>query len=108
MRWLGSCPLPVELSAEVVLVANQRLSWALAGELRLDGEQTRGGRLRTWHAGSSHVLSWQEPPTRPWALYHRLIGVSRLPGGSKKGVYRLTLDDDSTVIVYIWDNAENY
>ncbi len=39
---------------------------------------------------------------------HRLIGVSRLRGGSKKGVYRLTFDDDSTAIVYIWDDAENY
>ncbi|MFB7668544.1 phosphotransferase family protein [Kitasatospora sp. NPDC056138] len=37
-----------------------------------------------------------------------LVGVSRLRGGSKKGVYRLTFDDDSTVIVYIWDDAENY
>lgn len=39
---------------------------------------------------------------------HRLTGVSRLRGGSKKGVYRLTFDNDSTVIVYIWDDAENY
>lgn len=39
---------------------------------------------------------------------HRLVGVSRLRGGSKKGVYRLALDDDSTAIVYIWDDAENY
>ncbi|MFD0568696.1 phosphotransferase family protein [Kitasatospora gansuensis] len=39
---------------------------------------------------------------------HRLVGVSRLRGGSKKGVYRLTFDDDSTAIVYIWDDAENY
>ena len=23
-------------------------------------------------------------------------------------MYRLTLDDDSTAIVYIWDDAENY
>jgi hypothetical protein len=38
----------------------------------------------------------------------RLIGVSRLRGGSKKGVYRLTFDDGSTAIVYIWDDAENY
>ncbi|MET7717889.1 phosphotransferase [Streptomyces sp. NPDC005407] len=36
------------------------------------------------------------------------MGVSRLRGGSKKGVYRLTLDDESTAIVYIWDDAENY
>ncbi|MEV0703279.1 aminoglycoside phosphotransferase family protein [Saccharopolyspora sp. NPDC050389] len=39
---------------------------------------------------------------------HRLVGVSRLRGGSKKGVYRLTIDDGSTAIVYIWDDAENY
>lgn len=39
---------------------------------------------------------------------HRLVGVSRLRGGSKKGVYRLTFDDDSAAIVYIWDDAENY
>ncbi|MFD7056665.1 phosphotransferase family protein [Streptomyces mirabilis] len=39
---------------------------------------------------------------------HRLVGVSRLRGGSKKGVYRLAFDDDSTAIVYIWDDAENY
>ncbi|MFD9067514.1 phosphotransferase family protein [Kitasatospora purpeofusca] len=39
---------------------------------------------------------------------HRLVGVSRLRGGSKKGVYRLTFEDDSTAIVYIWDDAENY
>lgn len=39
---------------------------------------------------------------------HRLVGVSRLRGGSKKGVYRLTFDEDSTAIVYIWDDAENF
>lgn len=38
----------------------------------------------------------------------RLIDVTRLRGGSKKGVYRLILDDDSTVIAYIWGDAENY
>lgn len=38
----------------------------------------------------------------------RLVGVSRLRGGSKKGVYRLTFDNDSTAIVYIWDDDENY
>lgn len=37
-----------------------------------------------------------------------ITDVVRLRDGSKKGVYRLTLDDDSTVIVYIWDAAENY
>ncbi|TDT97267.1 phosphotransferase family enzyme [Streptomyces sp. 846.5] len=39
---------------------------------------------------------------------HRLTGVSRLRGGSKKGVYRLVFDDDATAIAYIWDDTENY
>jgi hypothetical protein len=38
----------------------------------------------------------------------RLLDVARLRGGSKKGVYRLTFDDASTAIVYIWDAAEDY
>ncbi|MEU8792768.1 phosphotransferase [Streptomyces sp. NPDC048643] len=37
-----------------------------------------------------------------------LTGVSRLRGGSKKGVYRLAFDDDSTAVAYIWDASENY
>ena len=32
---------------------------------------------------------------------HRLRRLTRLPGGSKKGVYRAVLDDESTVIVYV-------
>ncbi|MFI1095613.1 hypothetical protein [Streptomyces sp. NPDC020917] len=32
----------------------------------------------------------------------------RLRGGSKKGVYRLTLDDGSAVPAYVWDESENY
>jgi hypothetical protein len=38
----------------------------------------------------------------------RLVGAERLAGGSKKGVYRLSFDDGSTAIVYIWDDAEDY
>ena len=38
----------------------------------------------------------------------RLAGSARLTGGSKKGVYRLHLADDSTLILYIWNEAENY
>lgn len=34
--------------------------------------------------------------------------VDRLRGGSKKGVYRLTLDDSSTVVVYVWSPDEDY
>ncbi|MEV6156494.1 phosphotransferase [Nonomuraea sp. NPDC052129] len=38
----------------------------------------------------------------------RLADVTRLRGGTKKGVYRLLLDDGFTAIAYIWDAAENY
>lgn len=38
----------------------------------------------------------------------RLVAASRLRGGSKKGVYRLLFDDDTTAIAYIWAAAENY
>jgi Phosphotransferase enzyme family len=38
----------------------------------------------------------------------RLQGVARLPGGTTKGVYRLTLDDGTTVIAYLWEDSENY
>ncbi|GAA2661897.1 hypothetical protein GCM10010307_80490 [Streptomyces vastus] len=37
-----------------------------------------------------------------------LEGVERVAGGSKKGVYRLTMDDATTAIAYVWDAAENY
>lgn len=38
----------------------------------------------------------------------RLAGVSRLRGGSKKGVYRLAFDDGSTAVAYLWAEDENY
>jgi hypothetical protein len=34
--------------------------------------------------------------------------VTRLAGGTTKGVYRLTLDDGTTVIAYLWEESENY
>lgn len=37
-----------------------------------------------------------------------LTAVTRLRGGSKKGVYRLTLDDDSTAVAYVWSADEDY
>ncbi|MEH0972476.1 phosphotransferase [Micromonospora sp. CPCC 205546] len=37
-----------------------------------------------------------------------LVAVERLAGGTKKGVYRLTLDDGSTGIAYVWHPAEDY
>ncbi|WP_448316148.1 phosphotransferase family protein [Streptomyces sp. CO7] len=38
----------------------------------------------------------------------RLEAVERVTGGSKKGVYRLVMDDATTVIAYLWDEAENH
>ncbi|MGW7267848.1 phosphotransferase family protein [Streptomyces sp. NPDC054842] len=38
----------------------------------------------------------------------RLEAVERLTGGSKKGVYRLVMDDATTAIAYLWSDAENY
>lgn len=37
-----------------------------------------------------------------------LAAVERVTGGSKKGVYRLILDDATTAIAYLWTAAENY
>jgi hypothetical protein len=37
-----------------------------------------------------------------------VAGVERLAGGSKKGVYRVSLDDGTTVVLYSWDGSENY
>lgn len=34
--------------------------------------------------------------------------VTRLAGGTTKGVYRLTLDDRASVIAYVWGASENY
>ncbi|GAA2042665.1 phosphotransferase [Catenulispora yoronensis] len=38
----------------------------------------------------------------------RIDDLQRLPNGSKKGVYRLRLDDATRAVVYIWDPAEDY
>ncbi|MGH3663715.1 MAG: phosphotransferase family protein [Micromonosporaceae bacterium] len=38
----------------------------------------------------------------------RLETVERLAGGTTKGVYRLTMDDATTAIVYLWEKSENY
>lgn len=38
----------------------------------------------------------------------RLEAVERVAGGSKKGVYRLVMDDATTAIAYLWDDTENY
>jgi Phosphotransferase enzyme family len=38
----------------------------------------------------------------------RVAGVTRLKGGSKKGVYRVACDDGFSAILYVWDAAEDY
>jgi len=37
-----------------------------------------------------------------------MLSVVRLAGGSKKGAYRLTMDDGGTVLLYAWNDAEDY
>ncbi|MFE9428587.1 phosphotransferase [Kitasatospora sp. NPDC006697] len=41
-------------------------------------------------------------------LGHRLDGLRRLTGGSKKGVYRLHLDGGASVIAYLWSAEEDF
>ncbi|MFM9447316.1 phosphotransferase [Streptomyces acidiscabies] len=49
------------------------------------------------------------PLTREAFGEHRqLLRSERLRGGSKKGVYRLHLDDARTAIAYVWSPDENY
>ncbi|MBU2662940.1 phosphotransferase [Actinoplanes bogorensis] len=43
-----------------------------------------------------------------WADAERVTSLDRLTGGTKKGVYRLGLDDGRSVILYLWADAENY
>lgn len=38
----------------------------------------------------------------------RITTVDRLPNGSKKGVYRVALDDRTSTIVYVWSPEEDY
>jgi hypothetical protein len=45
---------------------------------------------------------------RTFGSSRRLADISRLGGGSQKSVYRLTLDDGATSILYVWSGAERY
>jgi hypothetical protein len=38
----------------------------------------------------------------------RLDGVERLGGGTRKGVYRLTMDDSTSAAAYLWEDSENF
>lgn len=39
---------------------------------------------------------------------HEVTGVTRLRGGSKKGVYRLSCSDGFSAILYVWASGEDY
>lgn len=49
-----------------------------------------------------------EPITAAFGAERTLESLDRLTGGTRKGVYRLTLDDATTAIAYVWTDAENY
>lgn len=50
----------------------------------------------------------RELVTDQFGADRRITTIHRLAGGSKKGVYRLRLDDQTAVIVYVWAAGENY
>ncbi|HEX6468889.1 MAG TPA: phosphotransferase [Streptosporangiaceae bacterium] len=62
-------------------------------------DTARGGPTRAQLAGAARTVFGAE---------RGLVGVSRLRGGSKKGVYRLTFDDGGTAIAYVWSETEDY
>ncbi|WP_235854736.1 hypothetical protein [Nonomuraea aridisoli] len=41
-------------------------------------------------------------------LGRRLVAVEPLRGGTSKGVYRLTLDDAPSVVLYVWSDEEDF
>ena len=46
--------------------------------------------------------------TATFGTDRRIAQTQRLTGGSKKGVYRLRLDDGTRAVAYIWDATEDY
>ncbi|MFJ4934524.1 phosphotransferase family protein [Streptomyces pseudovenezuelae] len=55
-----------------------------------------------------HLTRDDLAPLARAATGRALKGVTRLRGGTKKGVYRLLLDDDTTVVAYVWSPDEDY
>nr|WP_307181433.1 hypothetical protein [Streptomyces canus] len=55
-----------------------------------------------------HLTRDDLAPLARAATGRALTGVTRLRGGSKKGVYRLALDDGTTVVAYVWSPDEDY
>lgn len=55
-----------------------------------------------------HLTRDDLAPLARAATGRALTGVTRLRGGTKKGVYRLLLDDRTTVVAYVWSPDEDY
>lgn len=55
-----------------------------------------------------HLTRDDLAPLARAATGRALLGATRLRGGTKKGVYRLLLDDDTTVVAYVWSPDEDY
>ncbi|MFI0539949.1 phosphotransferase family protein [Streptomyces sp. WSLK1-3] len=55
-----------------------------------------------------HLSRGDLAPLARAATGRSLAAVDRLRGGTKKGVYRLVLDDDTTAVAYVWSADEDY
>ncbi|MFF4057316.1 phosphotransferase [Streptomyces sp. NPDC001668] len=55
-----------------------------------------------------HLTRDDLAPLARAATGRSLTAVARLRGGTKKGVYRLALDDGTTVVAYVWSPDEDY
>ena len=55
-----------------------------------------------------HLTRDDLAPLARAATGRALKGVTRLRGGTKKGVYRLLLDDGRVVVAYVWSPDEDY
>ncbi|WP_026119121.1 phosphotransferase family protein [Nocardiopsis ganjiahuensis] len=58
--------------------------------------------------GFAHLAPLQDLARQAFGSRVSVVGVERLRGGTKKGVYRLELDQGSSVVAYVWSGAENY
>jgi hypothetical protein len=74
---------------------------AAAAEAALNGRAV-GGRAMDGPAMDGRAMDG------PGLGGRRLVAVERVAGGSRKGVYGLTMDDSSTAIAYVWAPGENY
>ncbi|MEU1166386.1 aminoglycoside phosphotransferase family protein, partial [Streptomyces sp. NPDC005921] len=56
----------------------------------------------------AHLTRDDLAPLAREALGRAPAAVTRLRGGSKKGVYRLALDNGRSAIAYVWSPEEDY